>query len=77
MKTYSAKHDEDIEIPTLQEDDDGNVKVTTIEDMLLLVQSMGYEDIAEFEEDTTVKVNELIGKWWNLCRDDVNIIDKE
>lgn len=60
---------EEIEIPTLvtSEDLQGEYnKVSNEEDFGLLVDAMGFDSVAEFEEKTGVGAEELIGKSFML-----------
>ncbi len=66
MKTTNEAGQQ-VEIPTLQEDAEGNACVSSLEDMLLLVQCMGWESIAAFEEEAGPGgAQDLVGKWWTV-----------
>lgn len=71
MKTTNC-NGEEIEIATLQEHEDGErVRVDTLADFELCVKAMGWESTAQFEEETGVTAQELLGFFWCVVHDRV------
>ena len=50
-------------------DNEGYVFCRTKKELEADVKHMGWDSLAEFEEDTGVGADELLGKCWNTCRD--------
>ena len=42
---------------------------------LVVIDIMGWESFAKFKEDTGVKGGDLLGKWWTVSRNRVDILD--
>jgi hypothetical protein len=74
---YCDCNGDDVEIPSLEEHDDGEmVKVSNMADFELLVKAMGWPSVAEFEFDTARYAEDLIGKFWVQLRN-VVFVDGE
>jgi len=65
MKYYGE--DEEIEIPTLREGNDGEaIRVENIQDMELLVKGMGFDSIEDFNKECELPAEQLVGKWFTI-----------
>ena len=73
MKYYNDWTNEEVDIATLEQHEDGEcVRVANMEDLALLVQCFGYTGLEEFTQLTGVKANEVLSKFFCVLKNSVS-----
>lgn len=73
MKMIGSDGLTEVDIETLQEDEEGFLFVSNVEDFELLVKAMGWENYEAWFADTGVPALELVDKWWIAIHNRVHL----